>query len=154
MSSEVVAADPQYKEGIVFLQRPTKLSNCWFLINQELWAGFPNYVTADSDILTVRWKVLRILCKVKVWRNKEDTANRLSSWHIIVLLYCSHDEHCHNYKNREWCLPICTTYITLHYVCNWESAETTTLPCQHLSWVYVWSAPERHEKNPHSPLTH
>lgn len=36
MSSEVVAAMQEYKEGIVFLQRPTKLSNCGFLINQEL----------------------------------------------------------------------------------------------------------------------
>lgn len=56
MGSEVVTAEAEYKEGIVFRQRPTKLHNCWFLINQELWRSFPNYVTVGSDILTMKWK--------------------------------------------------------------------------------------------------
>lgn len=52
MGSEVIAAGTEQKEGIVFLQRPTKLSNCQFLISQELQQGFCNYITQGSDILT------------------------------------------------------------------------------------------------------
>lgn len=62
MGSEVAATMRQYKEGIVFLQRTTKLSNCGFLINQELREGFPNYVTVDSDMLTIKWKSFQDLC--------------------------------------------------------------------------------------------
>lgn len=41
----MVTAEAEYKEGIVFRQRPTKLPNCWFLINQELWRSFPGLHT-------------------------------------------------------------------------------------------------------------
>lgn len=46
----LVSAGLRHKEELVFLQCPTKPSNCQLLISQALHGGLPNYVTIVSDL--------------------------------------------------------------------------------------------------------